>query len=487
MVRFIKQNWIILLILAISAVLRFVDLGRQSYWYDETWVATAAVQPTLAQAVKIARLNIAAPPLDYVITWAMGQVSLQEGWLRIPEALWGVGAVWAIFFLARKMFGDAAALTAAALVALAPIHIYFSQELRFYSPWFFFYWLLSSLLYQAASTPTRRNWILVVEVASIGAYFHFYTVLAFLNGFAFLLTLSHQNRQHLLSAWKGYLIAGIVTGLLVLPGFLVFGLSGGKVITFPGDLNQLANAILSALELVPLNSTPSGAALSVLLSLLAGAGLLIAIFRRNWVLIGLVSSIALQISLIAGLDIFFKYLMAPRQFFAFLPITFFLASYALDTLAFSSQALFRRLNQSITNLGSINRVIAGTILGGLIIVSFIASLENRQFEKSNARVLSEFFHQNWQAGDLVWVNPSWEGQVYMFYLEEFFYDNRISDSIIGYDYKDLPVPGRSGNHIYLIAPPPSPEQSNAIAARGFKLIRNPEGPRWVWLYSGKDQ
>jgi hypothetical protein len=300
------------------------------------------------------------------------------------------------------------------------------------------------------------------------------------------LALSPQNRQRL-STWKGYLISGIVSGLLVLPGFLVFGLSGGKVITFPGDLNQLANAILSALELIPFHSTASGVALSVILSLLAGAGLLIAIFRRNWVLIGLTGSIALQISAIAGLDIFFKYLMASRQFFAFLPITFFLACYALDALAHSGQALFRKLPQPVANLGSINRAIAGTILGGLICVSLIATLESRQFEKSNGRALSEFFHQNWQAGDLIWVNPSWEGQVYMFYLEEILYDNRISDSIIGYDYKDLPVPSGSGNRIYLIAPPPSPEQSNAITARGFKLIRNPEGPRWVWLYSGKDQ
>ena len=150
----------------------------------------------------------------------MGRISLAEGWLRIPEAIWGIAAVGIVFIFTRKVAGKITAYAAALFLALAQVHIYFSQELRFYAALFFFYWLITWLLFRAQAKPTRHNWILVIEFAIIGAYFHFYTLFAFCNGLVFWALFSRRR-----PVWNGFIISGLITGLLVLPGFFIFGLS----------------------------------------------------------------------------------------------------------------------------------------------------------------------------------------------------------------------------------------------------------------------
>lgn len=53
--------------------------------------------------------------------------------LRLPAVLFGVGTVWCVFFLGRRVGGDWAGLASAGLIALSGHHIFWSQRARFYA------------------------------------------------------------------------------------------------------------------------------------------------------------------------------------------------------------------------------------------------------------------------------------------------------------------------------------------------------------------
>lgn len=64
------NNGPLILILCICFI-RFLDLGKESFWFDEAGVAMAASQPTLDKTLEIAQTHAAAMPLDYVVAWGM--------------------------------------------------------------------------------------------------------------------------------------------------------------------------------------------------------------------------------------------------------------------------------------------------------------------------------------------------------------------------------------------------------------------------------
>ena len=72
-----------------------------------------------------------AMPLDYVTAWTMARISHTEGWLRLPEALWGFLTLLAGYKLCLELSGKKQlALFAMLMMALSPILIEYSQELR---------------------------------------------------------------------------------------------------------------------------------------------------------------------------------------------------------------------------------------------------------------------------------------------------------------------------------------------------------------------
>lgn len=119
-------------IMAGGAVLRALEAGRGPMWFDEiytTWAARgglARVLDTLSRDVH--------PPLHtlLVAAWvAAGGESTP--WLRSLSIAFGVATIGAVFLLARAAFGRRAGLAAAALLAVHPVHVYFSQEARVYA------------------------------------------------------------------------------------------------------------------------------------------------------------------------------------------------------------------------------------------------------------------------------------------------------------------------------------------------------------------
>lgn len=116
----------------IAAVLRFAALGRQSLWFDEaaTWQLTQLPFGEMLSALPDRESN---PPLFYVLEWlATRALGDGEAGLRALSAVAGTLVVPVAFAIARRIGGRPAGLATAALVAVNPLLIWFSQEARNY-------------------------------------------------------------------------------------------------------------------------------------------------------------------------------------------------------------------------------------------------------------------------------------------------------------------------------------------------------------------
>ncbi|MFQ5610757.1 MAG: glycosyltransferase family 39 protein [Anaerolineae bacterium] len=147
--------WLIALPL-VAFGLRLYLLGRQSLWYDEgvTWYVSQMSVPDL---VRWTAADI-QPPLYYLLTWLFGRLIGGSEWaLRFPSALFGVLLVPVMWRLARRLFGRETAFITAAIVACAPVMVYYSQEARMYTLLVFEGALAGWLLLRLLHGPDERR------------------------------------------------------------------------------------------------------------------------------------------------------------------------------------------------------------------------------------------------------------------------------------------------------------------------------------------
>jgi len=120
-------------IIALAAVLRFVALGQKSLWLDEIMSVRLAQMPSVADTVRAVAAYDVHPPLYPILHHLWMRLGGGDAFARIPSAVFGVAAVGLVYLLARRLLGERPALAAAALLAVSPYHIYYSQEARHYA------------------------------------------------------------------------------------------------------------------------------------------------------------------------------------------------------------------------------------------------------------------------------------------------------------------------------------------------------------------
>lgn len=130
----------LLLLLALSAALRLAGNTLQGVWYDEAALITYAQLDWDQLLQHAARgggplVGLSKSPLVVLALrgW-MGLFGAGELALRLPFALVGVATVALQYLLLRRPLGHGVALGAAALLALHPLHVYYSQQVSEYGP-----------------------------------------------------------------------------------------------------------------------------------------------------------------------------------------------------------------------------------------------------------------------------------------------------------------------------------------------------------------
>lgn len=123
----------LLAILAVAAALRFATLGQQSLWLDEAYTARL-VRMRLGDMLGAIGQSESTPPLYYLLAWAWARAfGFGEAGLRSLSAAAGTATVLVGFAAARRAAGPRAALAAAAVLAVHPLLVWFSQEARAYA------------------------------------------------------------------------------------------------------------------------------------------------------------------------------------------------------------------------------------------------------------------------------------------------------------------------------------------------------------------
>jgi uncharacterized membrane protein len=225
--------WLISLIL-IALALRLALLDKQSLWYDEgvTWLLSQTQLPDL---IEWTAADI-QPPFYYLLIWGTDIIFGDSEWaLRFPSTIFNILTIPLISVLAYRLFRPfralppfapnrrkAAPIIAAALLALSPVMVYYSQEARMYTLLIFEASLASYLLLRILDTPRpARRWrpaapaLCYLFVAATALYTHY---------FALFLLMAHALYA-LFIWWQRRFSGGLLAQLLWAFGgsFLLFG------------------------------------------------------------------------------------------------------------------------------------------------------------------------------------------------------------------------------------------------------------------------
>jgi len=221
--RYIEENYLILLIVLLGAALRIYNLSGESVWFDEA-VTSQVSELGIGDLIGwMINENDNNPPLYYILMhfW----VSLfgdSEFSLRLPSAIVGTFSVLMLYLVGKWVFDRTTALIASLILAVSVFHIEYSQEARSYSLLAFltlcsFYFFLKTL------SGSKTLYIVAYIISSVLLlYSHFYGVFILIVQNIFCFTRYFVRRDMFSLGLSKWITLQIITGLLFVPGLLIW-------------------------------------------------------------------------------------------------------------------------------------------------------------------------------------------------------------------------------------------------------------------------
>lgn len=235
-------RWLVIGLLVVGVVFRLYQPGHKVYWFDETMtslriagytqetlVAAAVNQPPIAAKDFLARYQypdhqrtradtLAAlkthpehSPLYYVMAWGwLYPAGHSVGNLRLLSALLGLATIPAAYGLGRELFQSAGAGWAiAAVVAISPFHVLYSQEAREYSLWTLAIVLSSAVLLRAIRRNTVPAWSLYGVTLALGLYSHVFHGFVVMSHGLYMILVERWRPTRRLLAYGGAVLLGL--------------------------------------------------------------------------------------------------------------------------------------------------------------------------------------------------------------------------------------------------------------------------------------
>ncbi len=204
-----SRFWLPGAVVGLGSGLRLLRLDFQPLWWDEGWSVYFA-SGDVRSLLQLTAVDI-HPPFYYLVLklWILIFGSSPFA-LRLFSVLVGSLTVILLIAIAQRLLGGRGALVVAALAAVSPLHIYYSQEVRMYG---LVTLLCLASLYLACQTESDR-WrpgagAAYVLVASAALYTQYYAAFFLLGlNLAVLLRWSQQRRPlRRLVPWAGAQLA----------------------------------------------------------------------------------------------------------------------------------------------------------------------------------------------------------------------------------------------------------------------------------------
>jgi uncharacterized membrane protein len=229
-------------ILVTGICLRFINLDRKIYWYDETFTSLElsgysvdevrsdiltgrvvtgadlkkyqypAASRTVLDTVRglIANEPQLTPAYFVVLRWWSEAFPASDTALRALSALFGVASLGLGFWLCRELFPSErpVAYWCTALMAVSPFDLLYSQEARPYSMWGATVLLASAVLLWSIRKQTVRAWALYALCAALSLYTHLLSLLVIFAHGCFVLL---NERLRFTRTLKSFLVAAVVS------------------------------------------------------------------------------------------------------------------------------------------------------------------------------------------------------------------------------------------------------------------------------------
>jgi 4-amino-4-deoxy-L-arabinose transferase-like glycosyltransferase len=126
--------WSVAALTALAAALRFSTLGLQSYRHDEAVTAGRVLVSSFTGTMHLVWTSESTPPLYYALAWLWSHLfGVHEVGLRSLSAIFGTATVPVSYLAGRELIGRRAGLVVAAIVAVNPILVWYSQDARAYA------------------------------------------------------------------------------------------------------------------------------------------------------------------------------------------------------------------------------------------------------------------------------------------------------------------------------------------------------------------
>lgn len=186
----------VLALTLLAAAIRFSTLGRQSYWYDE--LATVSVlHRSFGGMLHAVVRSEATPYLYYLLAWPWTRVfGLGEAGLRSLSAVAGTLTVPVTYAAGAMLVSRRVGVVAAAIVAVNPFLVWYSQEARAYAL-FALFAALTVYFFARALRGERRSLAAWALTAGLAVATHYFAV--FIVGAEAAWLLVRQPRRALLA------------------------------------------------------------------------------------------------------------------------------------------------------------------------------------------------------------------------------------------------------------------------------------------------
>ncbi len=193
----LPEWWPLAALMVLAAALRFATLDLQSFWYDEAFTPVHVLRASLFTTLHGVVHTENTPPLWYVLEWGVSRVlGTGEVELRLLSAFAGLATVPIAWAIGRELSGRrATAIAAAALVAVNPLFVWYSQEARAYGLFVLMAALAMLCFLRARAEPTPRRLALFAVTASLALLAHYFAVFLLIPMIVWLLLPSLRARS----------------------------------------------------------------------------------------------------------------------------------------------------------------------------------------------------------------------------------------------------------------------------------------------------
>ena len=268
-------SFMLVVALLLAFALRVAQLDSKSLWLDE--IMTISVVEKGQSALWTGQSDLYHPPLYFWLLARWETLGATPYNLRLLSAFTGFLCVPLIYGLAKSLIGPGPAYTAAWFAGLAPLLIWYAQELRNYSLLLCFTLIGLTAFAKLLLQPKIRWWLLFVIGVTAALYTHYGALLLLPMQLALYVTLLAAGRiKTRIGLWG---MAGWTVALLAYWPWLrtptvgrFFDLLSGNRSFNARQLNNLLNINLGAL--LPI------LAVVIPVVTLAGLGLLFLLFRQ---------------------------------------------------------------------------------------------------------------------------------------------------------------------------------------------------------------